>query len=157
MISRYFAAMLIGGSALSLGGCDFVYGVRRYAKLEIQPMRDCVYDVIKATPGVTEVQYTATHEGKGLFHPTPWIYTYLYRGKPESHIMGALQIYKEYDGELTYHNTLLYMNRKPPQADVAASRPVMRMIETELANQCGVTGLPVNVKETCTGISCGPL
>ena len=150
-------AFLICGLATGLSGCDFAYGVMRDAKLDIEPPQECVNRVIKNAPGVTEVRYEARHDGEGLLHPTPWIYNYSYRGTPESHIIGTLQIYKEYDGQLSYHNTLLGLNIKPPQVEIDATRPAMRSMETELANQCGVAGLPSNIKETCMGVSCEPM
>jgi hypothetical protein len=150
-------AALICGLAVCLSGCDFIYGVERNANLDAEPAQECVSRVIKSSPGVTEVAYRASHEGKGVFHPTPWIYTYMYRGTPEDHIVGALQIYKEYDGQLTYHDTLLGLNTRPPQAEIDATRPVMRKIEIDLANQCGISGLPANVKETCIGVICTPM
>jgi hypothetical protein len=157
MIALALRAALVCVLTVSLSGCDFVYGVTRNAKLDTEPSQECVSRVIKNSPGVTQVRYEARHDGKGLFHPSPWVYNYLYRGTPENHVVGVLQITKEYDGQLSYHDTLLDLNIKPPQAEIDATRPVMRKIEVELENQCGAVGLPANIKETCTGVLCAPM
>jgi hypothetical protein len=145
------------GLALILSGCDFVYGVSREAPLETEISVDCVKRAIESTPAIEKVDYEASHTGKGLFHPTPWVYTYEFRGSPQSNISGVLQVYKEYDGKLFYRDYLESLNFKPPQAWIDATRPVMRGIEERLAMQCGADALPARVKETCNGVTCGPL
>ena len=143
--------------ALVLSGCDIFYGVTRNATLGTDIQIDCVHHVIETTPGVEKLDYAALHTGKGLFHPTPWTYNFSFAGNPKSNIVGSVQIYKEYDGGLSYHDSLIMINQKPPQAWIDATRPVMLEIEKQLAIQCGATDLPTNVKETCQGVVCGPL
>lgn len=147
----------IGCLALTASGCDSLYGVRRDANIEADVQPDCVRHVVETTAGVTTLKYTASHEGKGLFHPTPWVYNFNFAGSPDSNILGNLQIIKEYDGKLSYHDSLMMINQKPLQRWIDATRPVMRSIEERLALQCGVTGMPDSVKETCTGVVCKPL
>ena len=143
--------------ALALSGCDTFYGVTRNATLGTYIQIDCARHVIEATPGVEKLDYAAVHTGKGLFHPTPWAYNFSFVGTPKSNTVGSIQIYKEYDGSLSYHASLIMINQKPPQAWIDATRPVMLEIEKQLATQCGATDLPTNLKETCQGVVCGPL
>ena len=145
------------GIALILSGCDFVYGVDRAAPLDKEISTDCVKRVMESTPGIEKVDYEASHTGKGLFHPTPWVYTYQFRGSPHSNVMGVLQVAKEYDGTFSYRNYLESLNSKPPQAWIDATRPVMHEIEKRLAMQCEADTLPAHIKETCTGVICGPM
>src|ERR1700712_3322125 len=116
------------------------------------PALDCVQQAIRNTAGVVDVTYKASHTGEGLFEPTPWIYTYGFAGKPGSNIIGFLQLEKDYQGHFTYRNTLLGLNTKPPQAQIDATRPVMRAIELALAEHCGLTELPARVREDCIGV-----
>lgn len=143
------------GIALVLSGCDSVYGVSRDAPLDKEISADCVKQAIESTPGIEKVDYESSLTGKGLFHPTPWVYTYEFRGTPQSNITGALQLDKEYDGTVSYQSYLEGLNFKPPQAWIDATRPVMREIEKRLAVQCGADALPARVKETCNGVICG--
>ena len=157
MRTRILQIALVSSLAFGISGCDFVYGVMRDAPIDTELSLDCVRQVVETTRGIDKVSYEARHDGKGLFHPEPWTYNYFYIGTPESHIVGALQIYKEYDGHLSYHNSLMDINTKPPQVEIDATRPVMRAIEMRLSSQCGVNNLPSRVKESCTGVLCGPM
>ena len=157
MTGTNFKAALVGCLAMVVSGCDTIYGVTREAGLEADIQLDCVRRVVASTPGITNLDYDASHDGKGLFHPTPWVYNFSFAGTPESNIIGILQIYKEYDGKLSYHDALVMINRKPLQRWIDATRPVMREIEDQLASRCGATGLPDDVKETCQGVVCRPL
>jgi hypothetical protein len=143
--------------ALPLASCDIVYGVGRGAPLDTKPELACVERVIRATPGIAEVEFRSYHSGKGLFHPVPWTYSYLYHGKDGSYITGALQIVENYDGAVTLGQSLWTFNAPPPQTWIDATRPVMRVIEMRLAEQCGIRDLPLHIKETCHGVQCTPL
>jgi hypothetical protein len=143
--------------ALPLAGCDILYGVGREAPLDTKPELACVEGTIRATPGIAEVKFESDHNGKGLFHPVPWTYSYFYRGKDGSNVVGDLQIVETHDGAVMMHQSLWSMNAPPPQSWIDATRPVMRAIEIGLAEQCGVRGLPSRIKETCDGVRCLPL
>ena len=157
MRTRILQIALVSSLAFGVSGCDFLYGVMRDAPIDTELSLDCVRQVVETTPGIEKVSYEARHDGKGLFHPEPWAYNYFYSGTPESHIVGNLQIKKEYDARLSYHDTLLAINQKPPQAGIDATRPVMKAMEARLAAQCGITELPARVKETCQGVICAPM
>jgi hypothetical protein len=156
-MGRYIQALVALALSSCLASCDIFYGVMRTAELDEQLSLDCVRHVVETTSGINRVQFSESHEGKGLFHPTPWNYVYFFAGAPDSHVIGVLQIYKDYQGHFSYDDHLMDINRKPPQADIDATRPVMRAIEQNLAVQCGVAELPARVKEVCQGVACGPL
>ena len=149
--------LAILGLALVLGGCDPVYGVERDSYLWTAPKLDCVQRAIEVTNGVATVSMHERHRGKGLFHPTPWIYDYVYSGPPGSGVFGSLQVIKTYDGKFSYHNASMRLHAPPPQADIDNVRPVMRAIEKNLASRCGIYELNTTVQETCTGVTCKPL
>lgn len=142
-------------AALLAGGCDQLYGVRRTAELSGQPELECVRSAIEHTEGVTSVTYRASHDGKGLFHANPWVYDYVYRG-PDG-IWGSLQLIRDYNGHFSYENTRFAMHKPPPQGAIDATRPVMRLMEKNIAARCAIIELNAAVSESCTGISCKPL
>jgi hypothetical protein len=144
-----------GGVALVLGGCDPLYGVMRATPLFAPPELACVQRAIELTDGVATVTYRARHEGKGLFHPTPWVYDYIYSGP--GGVWGSLQLIKTYDGRFSYRNSYLTLHQPPPQSSIDATRPVMRAIEKNIASRCGITELTAGVRENCTGVTCNPL
>lgn len=90
-----------------LGACDPIYGLIRDANLESQPDLGCIQRAIQKVPDIGSLEYRAEHTGKGLFHPTPRVYSYLFRGPKGSDVRGSLQIYVEYDGRVSYRDTLL--------------------------------------------------
>lgn len=147
-------AITLIAAALSLGACDSLYGVSRSADWNAPVEAACVRHAMETTPGVAFVDDRELQSGKGLFHPTPWISGYSYRGEPGSKVHGALEISKDHDGPYHLRHMLWQINAKPPQDEIDATRPVMRRIEAALASQCGVT---VPMKETCRGVACPTL
>ena len=155
---RNIACLVIAlNAAFLLTGCDPIYGVMRKADLDSAPPLECVRHAVEAAPGVVSVDNKESHTGKGLFHPTPWVYSYFYHGAPSSNVVGVLQLYKDYEGRFSYKNYLWRMHEPPTQAAIDATRPVMRAIEKNLALQCGITELASGVREDCTGVACNPL
>jgi hypothetical protein len=118
---------------LVLSGCDFVYGVSRNATLNSLPSLACVEKVVRETPGVATVETRVEPGGRPLtltgIHDPDQNYYFIYHGSEGSYIWGALLLSRRYDGtaELLQDNERL--NDKPPQAEIDASRPVMRKIE----------------------------
>jgi len=151
--------MVVAGIAiLAASGCDFLYGVNRHTRLPTAPDFECVGQVIRRAPGVDDVEYRRTAGGRpltwtGLKPPTD-VHTYLYR---DGEILAALQVTIEYDGRTDFSQHLLDINRKPPQSQIDASRPVMHWIEEQLETECGITGLASAIEEWCKGVECPPL
>jgi hypothetical protein len=158
---RRISAVLLP-SLLILSGCDTLYGVSRTAKLERQPSLECVASVVSTTSGVTTVERKSYQGGvavtlSGLKEPASIVNNFFYRGKEGSNIVGALQILQDHEGKITFTHSLMDINRKPPQIEVDASRPVMKRIEERLAAECGIGQLTDRVKEKCNGVSCEKL
>jgi len=156
--ARVVAAL---AATVLLGGCDFIYGVTRDARLESQPALDCVGKVIRATPGIARVEEENRSGGRVLtwsgLQPPNQVYYFRYFGEPGSHVFGFVHLDVYPNGEVEFSNYRIGINRKPPQEDIDATRPVMQKIEAGLAKQCGLTQLPARIKELCTGVDCKPL
>jgi hypothetical protein len=60
----------------------------------------------------------------------------------------------DYTGNLQITDHLMEINRKPPQEDIDATRPVMKALEERLEKQCGIVGLAASIKEACRGVEC---
>jgi hypothetical protein len=152
------------GHILALGalgvlwGCDSMYGVSRRATIPSPPPLACVETVIRRAPGVEDVQYSRTEGNRPLtwtgVEPATDVHTFAYR---DGQVRGFLQVTVEYDGKTTFSQNLTDINRKPPQEQIDASRPVMRWIEERLEAECGMSGLPLAVEEHCSGVDCPPL
>jgi hypothetical protein len=146
------AAILV---AVVLAACDFLYGVNRRAALARLPQVDCVRETLETTPGIDQVDYGA---GVGS-RPITWtglqaadqVHTFLFRGDG---VQGAVQFVVGYDGDVEFSDTLLELNRKPPQELIDGTRPVMRNLEARLEQRCAVEGLVREVHETCWGVAC---
>jgi len=148
------------GLVVLLSGCDFFYGVHREAQLQTMPQLDCVGRVIKATPGVKHLQTMDAVTGQeltlsGLPQEGP-VYTFTYTGTAPDKLWGTVQLQADSHG-IRFTNDDMWINEKPPQTQVDATRPVMRTIEQGLAAKCGLSDLPVRVREYCTGVVCKPL
>jgi hypothetical protein len=150
------------GLCLIITGCDVMYGTLRKAPLPSVPSLDCVQRVVESTPGIIKVNYSHDEAGtavtlSGLKSPASITYNYFYRGEEDTHIIGVLQIHKDYRGIVSLSQNLFDINKKPPQSDIDASRPVMAHIEQHLESECGMTGLVASIKETCRGVTCSPI
>jgi hypothetical protein len=145
-------------TTLVISSCDFIYGVNRRAPIPAAPDFTCVERVIRAAPGVENVRYSQTQGSRPLtwtgLKPPTGVHTFFYR---DAQVLGVLQITVEYDGKTNFAQTLVDINRKPPQALIDASRPVMQWIEQRLESDCSMTGLTNAIKEDCPGVECPPL
>jgi hypothetical protein len=163
MKSRHAAALALAPIVLTLGSwsCDMLYGVSRGGAIDSMPSLDCVRKVVLSAPGVTSIEYRQT-EGR---RPISWsgieaadaVHTFLYKGAAGSHVMGVLQIISSYNGKVQFSQHLLAINVAPSQADIDATRPVMRCIEKALGSQCGLSALSSQVTEWCRGVQCSPM
>jgi len=150
---------------LLLAGCpgiygDSVYGFRRNANLETMPSVDCVRESVRSTSGVATVDFQQSTGSR----PLTWsgvqaadeVYNFSFGGPPGSHIGGALQITRNYKSEIRFEESGLSMGGPPPREQLDATRPIMESIESALAARCGLSTLPVQIRETCVSIDCKP-
>jgi hypothetical protein len=133
----------------------------RSAEIDTFPELDCVRTVVSSTLGVTKSQYEQIEGGTAItlsgLKPEEPTHTILYGGSEESQIVGALQIYRDVRGGIFFDQSLIEINNVPPQSQIDASRPVMKQIEHDLANKCGLPELPTRIKEHCQRVKCGRL
>lgn len=145
----------------ALSACDYIHGVNRWADLAEMPPLDCVERALIATPGVEEVQEWAVEGGRTLTHegfaPPDRTYYFRFRGAKEADILGVVSIHRSGLGDIRFSNTLLEINRRPPQHYIDATRPVMFAIERQLTDMCGMSELASNVTEHCSGVTCAPV
>jgi hypothetical protein len=136
--------------------CDPSFGVSRWARVQMMPDPTLVETVIRNAPGVQKVEYHTAEGGRPLtisgIKPPDQVYTFMYDGEPNVH--GQLQFTIDYAGRVDFSQYLVKMGRRPPQAWIDATRPVMIQIETLLEKQCGLTGLQTSVVERCFGVKC---
>jgi len=67
------------------------------------------------------------------------------------------QISQDHKRSVEFSQSMFMINRRPPQEDIDASRPVMDRIEHRLELQCGMEGLTSHLKEWCQGVLCPPI
>jgi hypothetical protein len=147
-------------SLLALPACDTVTAVNRSARLDAIPALDCVQAAIAATPGVAEVRRGKSRTGRELtttgLHSQGTVDYFIYRGAEGSNIRGVVQIEPEGRRSVHFSQHLVRVNAEIPPAEIEASRPVMRRIEQELAQRCGLAQVAA-VREQCLGADCPPL
>jgi hypothetical protein len=136
--------------------CDPVFGVSRWARVQMMPDPALVETAIRSAPGVQKVEYWVAEGGRPLtvsgIKPPDQVYNFMYDGEPNVH--GHLQFTVDYAGRVDFSQYLVEMGQRPPQAWIDATRPVMIQIETLLEKQCGLTGLQTSVVERCFGVKC---
>ena len=151
------SAILLLSAALA--GCDTLYGVRRQAQITSLPSIDCVKGVLTATPGILAVEEVTYSGGaaitlSGLKEPATISHSFIYRGSQASHIGGMLQLTQDHRGYMSFVHSRQNLNSRPAQAEIDATRPVMRVIEQRVAIECGVPNLPTQIREICIGVQC---
>jgi hypothetical protein len=151
-------AFYLGGLAIILSGCDPIYGVEREAILATMPDPLCVKSATQSTAGVSEVKVFDSGEQKDIFGTTiPRLYQFAYK-KSSWKFAGVFSVSDLSNSKIEIVNRFDRMGEPPPQPDVDTARPLMFAVEKSVAAQCGVTDLPVVIKERCTGgITCAPL
>ncbi|RMD81355.1 MAG: hypothetical protein D6815_12000 [Candidatus Dadabacteria bacterium] len=147
-----FAACLV---ALTLAGCDFFYGVSRVASLEQTLPATCVESAIRSVPTVSEVRHERRSGSRpltltGIQDPDRLDYFYYKTSKAGA----TLLIRTDYKGRVELSQHLIHINRKPPQEDIDAIRPVMLEIELALERLCEIAGLSESIEEYCLGVEC---
>jgi hypothetical protein len=131
-----------------LAGCDTFYGITRRATLDKCPTREQVESLLYSIPEISTVEYILDKGGypltlKGIQRPAI-IHNYCYSDGKNIH--ANLQFLVDYKGTVFYSQTLIRINRKPPQEWVEATLPVMRKVEEHLETELGITNLTSSVK-----------
>ena len=137
-----------------VSGCDPVFGVSRRARVSFMPEPTQVRAVIRATPGVHEVEYRPSQGGRPLtltgVKPPDQVHTFFYQGRTNVH--GIVQFTVDYKQTVEYSQYLMSIHGRPPQAWIDATYPVMIEIEKQLEETCGLTNLQSSVVEDWSGV-----
>lgn len=145
----FITALILSGLSI-LTGCDTMSGVIRDAKLDSFPPLDCIEKTISSTPGVASVKTWVRND--------PYtVHYFSYHGAERSHIIGTVYISQNEAGVITFSQSLTELNGHPPQEDIDATRPVMKVIEERLEAVCGVAQLQAHLREQCLDVQCRSL
>jgi len=160
--NRLLRAVALGICALLFvctSACDVLYGVHRSAPIDNDPSPECVERVLHAMPEIATVRHEQVLGSRPLtwsgLHEPDVFQNFFYQGP--DHIIGVLQYSKDYRGRMSLSQSNLELNRVPPQADVTATRPVMKRIESALEAQCGLRNLTSKITEWCHKEECPPI
>ena len=138
-----------------LTSCDRLFGIVRDAPVAFMPDPARVGAVIRAAPGVDNVQYLSFQEGRSFglngIEPGAHGYEFLYHG--DTYVGGSLEFVEDYKHRVEYSQEHLGF-RPPSQECIDATRPVMIRIEEELEESCGLTNLQASVIEHCIRMKC---
>lgn len=138
----------------ALCACDPIFGMSRSALLSTEPDFTCVQRVLEQTPGIAQVKVYPRYTRDLLFESQDSISQSLgFDGTPGSNIGGIVAI-NRYRGQWSYAGHDTWIRQPPPQAHIDATRPVLKLLEVRLAEQCGLTELKTGIKESCTRVSC---
>ncbi len=141
---------LILAMTLALCGCDTISGVSRSAAVHRLPDLQEVKARILGYPEVKEVRLWEREGSRpltltGIKKPDE-VYYLSYSGG--ENIRGTLMFEKNYKGQIEYSQSLMMMNRRPPQAWIDATWPVMKRIERDLEQIFGFPEIPETLKIT---------
>jgi hypothetical protein len=123
-----------------LTGCDIFYSVRRASSVDGVPTPQCLFDAAQAATGVEQVTWLTDYPGR------PY-YGVAYRGP---NVSGTLTFAPSV-GQLS--QTFIRANSKPKQAEMDATRRVMREIEQRVDRDCGLIGAE-GPREECMHVWC---
>ena len=133
--------------------CDTLHGVRREAEVYAVPDLPRLKAHLESYPELREVKWFQRQEGALLtltgIHAGDECSCVIYRGGEDIH--GALMFTRDHAGRILYSQSLLQLNRPPPQAWIDASWPVMKRIEQDLARDFGLPELRVVVEVDVVG------
>ena len=127
---------LIVLASLLLAGCDRSYGVQSRATFTDPVNVTCVGSALASVPGVGTVTYRRNEDPSTEIYPKQRkvltvIHLWLYGERGTS----ALQINQTPDG-WEFTNSRLRMGSPVPQHEIDRFVPLMRLVNSAIANQC---------------------
>lgn len=128
-------------SALTLvSGCDTVSGVTRDSEVHVMPNLMAVKERIESYPEVKEVKFWQRKGGRPItltgLREADESFFLSYTDRLNVH--GTLCFNQDHQGEVTYSQSLIDINRSPPQSWIDATWPVMKKIELDLIEEFGL-------------------
>ena len=155
LIGKRFAGLAIVAAmaTLSLVACDTYSGVTRSAEVSHLPSAECVVHALESIPGVTNVRHELDQGEEavtwsGIQSPDA-IHSYFYDFEG---LHGHLYFTQDYEGRVEFYQAYGRLNATPPQEEIDTIYPVMRALEKQLEQDCGLIGLTLSVVEGCQGV-----
>ncbi len=141
-------------ASLFVSGCDYIYGVSRGAYTHTLPDLPAVKARIESYPEVKKVKYWEAEGSRPItftgIKKADEVYYLTYTD--ENNVHGTLMFERDYKGEVSYSQYLIELNRKPPQAWIDATWPVMLKLENDLIEDFGLSEIRGKVRMTVTGV-----
>jgi hypothetical protein len=141
--------------ALLVAGCDTAYGIRRSGPASQVPEMGVLVDRIRGFAGVKVAVFEHSVDSS---RPITWqglqrgdeIYRIRYEG--DSGVRCTLTFTKDYRGNIEYSQSLLMLNRRPPQQWIDATWPVMMRVESVLTLDFALPELSTRAKTWRKGV-----
>lgn len=142
------ATLLVAMVTLSLLGCDSLSGVVRSADVPSLPDVECVVHALESVPEVSHVTYEFEEGARpltwhGIERPDSLHY---FRYEVDG-VRGSLYFVEDYQGRVEFHQGCVYINRQMPRQDFDTIYPIMKVVERQLEQHCGLTDLALAVDE----------
>jgi len=140
--------------AFMFSGCDSIYVVSRDARVRTMPDILQVKARIERYPEIQKVNFEKCAGSRPFtmtgIKPADEVFYLNYSGGKA--VRGTLWFERNYKGEVQYHQSLIEINRKPPQIMIDATWPVMKKIESDLENVFGLYEIRDSLKVVVTGV-----
>ena len=128
-------------------GCDTFHGITREADVHKLPEFSAVIAHIRKYPEIDEVKYLQKSGGRPLtfsgIQSATQVYYITYKGSED--IFGSIHFTEDYNGNIVFHQSLVYLNRPVPEKMIEATLPIMERIEKDLEEKFGFTNLQKDI------------
>lgn len=147
-------AALLVALAMVATGCDTISGVTRSASIRSLPDLQKVQSHIEMYPEIKEVKMEQRVGSRPLtlngIKPADEVFYLSYFGGES--VRGTLWFERNFRGEVMYHQSLIGINRPPPQALIDATWRVMKKIEADLEGTFGFREISDTLKVHIRGV-----
>jgi hypothetical protein len=141
-------------STLVLSGCDTINGVSRSASIHALPDLPKVKAKLESYAETKNVKFWQAEGGRPItltgLKKADDVFYMSYTGGENVH--GTLWFERNYKGNVQYHQSLMDMDRSPPQSWIDATWPVMKRIERDLENDFGLPEISTTLKIYIGGV-----
>ncbi len=134
--------------SILLSGCDTISGVTRSADLRSFPDIRALKAKIESYPEIDEVILEEREGSRPLklsgIKPADQVFYLRYSGGES--VRGTLMFIRDFQGKVGYHQSLLAMNRLPPQDWIDETWPIMKRIESDMEKEFGFDEIPETLR-----------
>jgi len=142
------SALVVLFATMVVSGCDTISGVTRTATIRSLPDLKKVKARLETYPEIKDVRFEERVGSRPLtlsgIKPPDEVFYLHYSG--HEGVRGSLWFERNFKGEVKYHQSLLSINRRPPQSTIDATWPVMKKIESDLENLFGLSEIRDTLK-----------